>query len=384
MNLRNQRRLLGALCICIVGGMLVAGLWPFHQPANGVHWLENEDGVEISRYGTLQAERSFNSDPADGQAPCTIEVRIQPAKIDRGGTVLAFSSPAHLVTFSLRQVDTDLLIQTRHSNEQSRIVTSELSVDDVLRAGRPILVAISSGARGTVVYLDGAPVESSRRFRVFEADLVGQLVVGTSPIENDNWIGRIRGIAIYPSEYTANEAARDYREWKANRRPDTLRPQGVRALYLFDEHSGSVVRDYGPSAVRLRIPERYSIVDEKFLEPAWQEFNLHWGYWESALINIAGFIPFGFFVFAFLSIGKAHDRFALWTVLLGTALSLTIEVTQSFLPTRDSGTTDLITNTLGTALGVALYRWQPKILPEALRRISVLLQPRRNSAPEFD
>jgi VanZ family protein len=52
-------------------------------------------------------------------------------------------------------------------------------------------------------------------------------------------------------------------------------------------------------------------------------------------------------------------RATLVTILLGGAVSATIEVLQAYLPTRDSGMTDIITNTLGTGLGALLCASRP-------------------------
>jgi glycopeptide antibiotics resistance protein len=104
----------------------------------------------------------------------------------------------------------------------------------------------------------------------------------------------------------------------------------------------------------LQIPERYTVVDKIFLEPFWHEFEFSGSYLSSAIKNVIGFVPFGFCFYTYLRVLRVKYA-ALTTVILGTAVSVTIEVLQAYLPTRDSGTTDIFTNTLGTWVGVAVY-----------------------------
>jgi glycopeptide antibiotics resistance protein len=93
---------------------------------------------------------------------------------------------------------------------------------------------------------------------------------------------------------------------------------------------------------------------KEFLEPFWTEFSMSAKYWTAIVQNVIGFIPLGFCFYPYFA-ALSVKRPARITVALGTAVSLTIEVLQGFLPTRDSGTTDLFTNTLGTWIGVAGY-----------------------------
>ncbi len=117
------------------------------------------------------------------------------------------------------------------------------------------------------------------------------------------------------------------------------------------------------------IPEKYKVVGKIFLEPVWEEFDLSASYWTGNLKNIVGFVPAGFCFYSFFVLAAPIKRALPVTVVLGAFVSLTIEVLQAFLPTRDSGTTDLITNTLGTYLGVLLYRSIPAVLFERLLRL---------------
>jgi glycopeptide antibiotics resistance protein len=67
--------------------------------------------------------------------------------------------------------------------------------------------------------------------------------------------------------------------------------------------------------------------------------------------NILVFMPFGFA----LPFTWRRARRARVTIAFGALLSLAIELTQLFVPTHTSDVDDLILNTLGTALGFAVF-----------------------------
>jgi len=73
------------------------------------------------------------------------------------------------------------------------------------------------------------------------------------------------------------------------------------------------------------------------------------------LMNIVGFIPLGFAFCAYWSVTRSVKSALVLVTCLGFAVSFTIEFFQAYLPTRHSGTTDLLTNTLGAFFGAKLW-----------------------------
>jgi VanZ family protein len=110
-------------------------------------------------------------------------------------------------------------------------------------------------------------------------------------------------------------------------------------------------------ATSLTIPDRYFVLHQSFLSLPQHEYHPTWGYWEDVAVNIAGFIPLGAWAVVCFSSVRAVKWPFLLAILMGFSASVTIEVLQSFLPTRSSGMTDIITNTLGTVIGAMLGSW---------------------------
>jgi len=349
-------KFLGVACGLVLAGMLVAGLWPFHSPRNGVTWFAGGNGLHFGQHGIVLSSGKFKAANMPADAPCSLEIWFVPDLTEGGGTLFAIYAPENPRQFSLHQSITDLKLQIDLRHGRFRTQTTGFYVGDIFRRGKPLFVTVTSKGGQTLVYIDGALVETARKFPLSSRDFDGELVIGTLPRTDDSWSGLVRGLSFYDQELSPAQVLHHYDTWVEKGRPDVSEDDRTVALYLFDEHAGRVIHNQVPSKTDLYIPDRYLVLDQTFLQPFWQEFRANSGYWEDVLINIAGFVPFGFLVCAYFSLARRIKTPALVTILLGFALSFTIECLQAFLPTRDSGTTDLITNTLGTCIGVWLYR----------------------------
>ncbi len=371
---QNYHLLLGLLCIASLSGILVAGLWPFHAPNNQVAWLKDRNGLRFGEYGTVMSTGALAGSPSDPQ-PCSIELWLEAAG-DNGGAIVSFYAPDNPLQFSVNQSHTDLVLQSRRASSTGRAQVQGIYVNDVFQQARSAFVTITSGLQGTAVYVDGkrplfVTVASSERrssvyvngtvprtdrgFQLMPCDCTGRFIVGDSPRPHGAWSGQVMGLAIYASELAAPTVRRHYDTWTKIGRPDITEHDQTRALYPFDELSGHIVHNRAGTGIDLFIPPAYTVLDKAFLHADWDEFSMSWGYWMNNLKNVAGFVPLGLSFCAYFALIRKSKRAGFATIILGAAVSLTIEVLQGYLPTRDSGTTDLITNTLGTWLGVLLY-----------------------------
>lgn len=350
------------MSLIVLCGILVAGLWPFRAPRNEVSWLSQSNGLSFGKYGSILSAGVLAEDPREKGGPCSLEIWLEPRRIENTGTILGFYRPeANAVTFAVRQYHAGLVLErtTQGSFHDAKKATVSVYVDKVFNHQGPVLVTITSNQTATTVYADGTFLRKSTEFGLSRRDLTGRLVVGNSPVAAADWSGQFRGLAIYDRALTADEVSQHLLGWNKSEQEAFARKDGAAALYLFNEGSGNVVHNQTGSATALLIPDRFFVLSEPFLKRPWDEFHSNWSYWKNVFINIGGFIPFGFVFHAYFISARNSSGAVAKTIALGVVTSLTIEVLQAFLPTRDSGMTDLMTNSLGTAVGLIISMRTP-------------------------
>lgn len=352
---------LGVLCV-----ILTLGLWPFHRPANHVSWIRGRPGLRFARFGVVASSTTFGSTSPKRSSEASLEIWLQPRFIWDSSTFLAFYGSNSLPQFSMRQLQTDLSIEVETGNRPTR--TTRLEIKGIFRKGQPSFITIASGVNGARIYLNGIPIGDAPRLHISDSHFTGHLVLGDAPGQTDNWSGDLLGLAIYSRELTEAQVLHHSETWQLKGQPEIRGDDLNTALYLFNEGGGNIVRDKSFPGTNLYIPGKYKVMNQFFLEPLWTEFTTSRDYWGAAIKNVVGFIPFGFCFYMLMATQLNTRRPMTATIALGTAVSLLIEILQAWLPTRESGTTDIITNTFGTWIGVISFKFLRPTMARLLSR----------------
>lgn len=349
----------GWLSLLIVAGYFVVGFWPFDfRPQNHVSWLADRPGLHFEPYGIAYDSAPLPASGTGQPANFTVELwlKSQREPSDDVFDILTIHNPRLPQDFTVCQWQKELLLRATTQPRQPRRRVPGLSAGEVLPKQTTRFITICGNTTGTDFHVDGSADKHFPRFLVNAEALDGQLLLGNGASGKHSWSGWLYGLALYNRALNPVEIARHYALWTHGRASQLADAPGLRALYLFDEDHGRQAEDSSGNHHQMIIPASFQPVHRDFLIPPWKDLSYHHPDYSDIAVNILGFVPFGFcfFLHRHLLVRKNRAANILFVVLAGAAVSLTIEIVQAWLPNRVSSVMDLLTNTTGTLLGVAL------------------------------
>jgi VanZ family protein len=370
-----ERKPLAILCILAVIALLWATIWPFNPyPNNNVTWVPDANGLRFDRGAIVFSDGPLRPTPSEVNADaCTIEIYLRTTTRDDSGNLLTFSSDKNPEALYLRQAGERLRIDLANPSRGLGLRFTELEIANALPFQKPVLLTISSGSRGLVVYKDGKILAGDSSFQIHPEDLYGQIVIGNSPTNSHSWRGEFRGLAIYDEEVSPADVAAHYAHWSGD--SSSTAASGIDASHLlarydFRERSGNVVHSEVASAPPLTIPQTFFIPRKPMLDSVRNEFEWTPTYRHDVIVNIVGFMPLGFVLCGFFALSRSRGQAILISTLCGGLLSFSIEFLQYYIPERGSGWTDVVTNTTGTLLGALIAH--PELVRFALRLVHLI------------
>ncbi len=352
-----NRKMTGWVAALVVVGCFLAGLWPFSfHPPNRVTRLADRAGLQFRTDGvaydpeplTFAGSGRSPDEPATFALELWLEAEAEPGNdVFHILTIHDGQLPSNLV---LCQWKSELLL--RSPARENRRGFREVGVEAVLQKRQARFFTVNGDASGTAFYVDGKLTRHFPGFVLPSRRLNGQMVLGTSPAGKQSWNGKLLGMAVFDRSLNAAEVALHHEAWTNNRTKRLITEQGLTALYLFDEPNGPWAKDISRNRHRVFIPPFYHAIQRIILDTPSEYFRLGFNSVDLS-INILGFAPVGFFLLAYLRMARPGRwlQNVILVMLVGTSVSLGIELIQVWMPTRHSSAMDLVCNATGTLLG---------------------------------
>lgn len=342
--------------------------------SNNAGWNNDQTGIHFDKYSMAYTDSSFIPFGSLSDTPGSISVEIALKSSimndDRFKIILVLYNGDDSKQLLIGQWHSSVIIMNGN-DYNGKQKTKKIAVREALLPLKKRFLTITSGEKGTRVYIDGqlAGAKKDLLLKVPDEIAKARLILGNSAYGNHYWIGDIYGLAIYGHKLSAKDAKYHFKRWVKEQNFSFARDAEPEALYIFNEKSGEMAFDQAGENHHLQIPSKMHILRREVLGLPWNGVRLDRSFLIDIFLNILGFIPLGFVLNAILlnKDGFFEKHSCLITVSFCFLISLVIELAQSWMPSRSSQMLDLILNTFGAYLGVIFYRFYLWLLTKAKR-----------------
>lgn len=356
-------KLLFGLFIVILSGILFLGLNPKgFSFSNNIHRINNKPGITIGKFGIAYTKPFISSIEVDvfKRNGFSIEIALKPEKHPPKGfnSIIVLHNGNDAAQLLMGQWQTWIILMNGDDYNHKR-KSKRISINTASILNKSMFVTITSGKEGTKIYSDGRLLQERKdlTLKIPSGGMNGRLIVGNSVYGAHSWSGDVYGLAIYQHIISAAEVSKHYNTWLGKQNFRFAEKNNPYLLYLFNENNSSGAFDYALGNHHLKIPQQMKILKRKVLSLSFNELSFSLNFIQDVILNLAGFIPLGLILSAISLRINDHKNLhrLLIIVIFGFFLSLSIEIAQSWIPSRSSSFLDLILNTAGTLIGVTIY-----------------------------
>lgn len=320
---------------------------------NDVEWLEGGPGLSFGGQGIAYTDPVFFAAAFSKEEGLTLELALrihQPfeRKFQFIVELEAGDERSHLVIGQWE--DEIIVLQGEDYGYDQREPRVACRVDPERAA---LGLTIVSNERGTKLYVDGREraTRSDLVLKIPESAAGARMILGNSSTGLNPWKGEILGLAYHGRALTEPVVRAHFASFESEGNFGGYASEAPQVLWPLMEGEGEISRDHGSLQADLSFPRGKTFVASNHFLSDPDGWRLGWRDGEDVLLNLAGFVPFGFVLAALLRMRRRGVAVLLLTVLVGFLLSLFIETLQAWMPSRTSSLLDLTLNTAGTMVG---------------------------------
>jgi VanZ family protein len=343
-------------CVYVLAGIF-ATLWPFNFLQHNLAVSAPDGGLLFKQPGiafTLTAPSKLAR-----LERFTAVLRIVSFAARERACILDYATDERHANFRLQQENDQLDVWVESAGSYPG---AGLHIPHVFGHGDTVTITVSFDGQRLVAWKTGGTLKTTQLGpdEHLRWDSTATLALGALVDGQIGWRGTVFYLAVtdQPTE-SADPPG-----------PDSLRRNAI--LYFdFTRPFQESVRDEGiADKDPLWVPQRYTVPSRIILaSPARYNWHTRWFVFDM-VVNIMVFLPFGFFA-AMILIRKLESlpKGIAAAVLAAFVFSLTVELLQAWLPTRNSSMVDLMCDVTGAGIGAWLAGVQG--LHSALRRLGV-------------